>query len=46
LVEPLFASVMAFFLFSELPPVASIVAMFIILVGIGLSWRRKARDSK
>ena len=41
LVEPLFASVMAFFLFAELPPVASIIAMFIILFGVGLTWRRK-----
>lgn len=42
LVEPLFASIMAFFLFAELPPLASIAAMVIILVGVGLSWRRKS----
>ncbi len=46
LVEPLLASVLAFFMFAELPPVASIVAMLIILVGVGLSWRRKASTSK
>lgn len=40
LVEPLFASVMAFFLFAELPPIASIVAMVIILAGVGLTWKR------
>lgn len=44
LIEPLFASIMAFFLFNELPPIGSIVAMSIILSGIGLSWRRKARS--
>lgn len=44
LVEPLFASVMAFFLFSELPPVGSMVAMVVILTGIGLTWKRKARE--
>lgn len=42
LAEPLLASVLAFFMFAELPPVASIVAMLIILLGVGLSWRRKA----
>lgn len=46
LVEPLLASVLAFFMFAELPPVASIVAMLIILAGVGLSWRRKASTSK
>jgi drug/metabolite transporter (DMT)-like permease len=44
--EPIFASVMAFFLFAELPPATSIVMMLIILVGVGLTWRRKASDSK
>ena len=41
LVEPLFASVLAFFIFSELPPLFSIIAMSVILVGIGLTWQRK-----
>lgn len=40
LVEPLLASVLAFFLFAELPPLASILAMIIILMGVGLTWRR------
>lgn len=44
LVEPLFASVMAFFLFNEQPPVGSMVAMAVILTGIGLTWKRKARE--
>lgn len=41
LVEPLLASVLAFFLFAEMPPPTSIAAMVIILAGVGLSWRRK-----
>lgn len=44
LIEPLFASIMAFFIFSELPPLGSIIAMIIILTGIGLTWKRKARN--
>lgn len=44
LIEPLFASILAFFLFNELPPLGSIIAMSIILTGIGLTWRRKARN--
>lgn len=42
LVEPLLASVLAFFLFAELPPFASMAAMVIILAGVGLTWRRSA----
>lgn len=41
LVEPLLASVLAFFLFAEMPPIVSILAMIIILTGVGLTWRRK-----
>lgn len=44
LIEPLLASVLAFFLFDELPPVFSILAMLIILIGIGLTWKRKVPD--
>lgn len=46
LVEPLLASTLAFFFFAELPPAASIAAMLIILLGVGLSWRRKAVPGK
>ncbi|MGM0546355.1 MAG: DMT family transporter [Bacteroidota bacterium] len=42
--EPLLASVLAFFLFSELPPLPSIMAMLVILTGVALTWRRKAAD--
>src|SRR5699024_9634783 len=41
LVEPLLASVLAFFIFGELPPLLSIIAMVAILMGIGLTWRKK-----
>ncbi|SMO59716.1 DMT family transporter [Fodinibius sediminis] len=41
LVEPLLASVLAYFFFTELPPLSSIVAMVIILLGVSLTWRRK-----
>ena len=43
LVEPLLASVLAFFLFAELPPITSMLAMLIVLAGVGLTWRRKAK---
>jgi drug/metabolite transporter (DMT)-like permease len=46
LVEPLAASVLAFFLFAELPPLTSITAMIIILAGVGLTWKRKSADKK
>lgn len=41
LVEPLLASALAFFIFTELPPGYSLLAMAIIIGGIGLTWRRK-----
>jgi len=41
LAEPLFASVIAYFWFGEIPPTASIAAMLIILTGITFTWRRK-----
>ena len=44
LVEPLVASVLAFFLFAELPPVTSIIAMVIILGGVGLTWKRGSEE--
>lgn len=44
LVEPLLASVLAFFMFAELPPLTSILAMIIILLGVGLTWRKKSSD--
>jgi drug/metabolite transporter (DMT)-like permease len=46
LVEPLLSSILAFFIFAELPPIASIFAMIIILTGVGLSWRRRSGTKK
>ncbi len=42
LAEPLIASVLAFILFTEVPPLASIIAMIVILTGILLTWKRKS----
>jgi drug/metabolite transporter (DMT)-like permease len=44
LTEPLFATVLAFFLFSEMPPVFSILAIAVILLGVGLTWKRKSGE--
>lgn len=44
LIEPLLASILAFFLFAELPPMTSIAAMSLILVGVGLTWKRGSAD--
>lgn len=41
--EPVFASILAYFLFDELPPFTSILAMTIILCGVGLTWKRKTQ---
>jgi len=42
LAEPLFATLLAYLLFGELPPLTSFFAMIIILAGVALTWRRKA----
>lgn len=41
--EPIFSSILGYFIFSELPLPTSITAMCIILVGIGLTWTRKRK---
>lgn len=46
LTEPLFASILAFFLFDELPPAASVIAMSVVLCGIGLTWKREIRKGE
>jgi len=43
LVEPLLASMLAFLLFNELPPVTSIIAMLVILFGVALTWKRRKK---
>lgn len=40
--EPLLASVLAYLIFTEIPPITSILAMSIILVGVGMTWKRKS----
>lgn len=44
LAEPLLASVLAFFLFAEMPPLLSIIAMIITLLGVAFTWRRKTHS--
>jgi len=44
LTEPLFATIAALLIFDELPPAASLLSMVIILIGVGLTWRRKAQN--
>jgi len=46
LVEPLLASVLAYFLFNELPRPLSILAMVIVLTGVSLTWKRRAGEKK
>lgn len=43
LAEPILASILAFFLLQEFPLPSSILAMFIILVGVALTWKRRKR---
>lgn len=42
--EPLLASFLAFILFTEIPATLSIIAMFIILIGVGFTWKQKPKD--
>lgn len=42
LTEPLLASFLAFMIFDEMPPITSILSMLVILVGVGLTWKRKS----
>lgn len=43
LTEPLFATILAFFLIGELPAVLSFVAIFVTLVGVMLTWKKKPK---
>jgi drug/metabolite transporter (DMT)-like permease len=45
LTEPIFATFLAYILFNELPPLTSFLAMLVIIVGVGLTWKRKPRNS-
>lgn len=44
LVEPLIASVLAYFLFGEIPALFSIVAMVIVVAGISFTWKRTMKE--
>lgn len=46
LTEPVFATILAFFIIGELPALLSFVAIFITLVGVTLTWKKKTRFSK
>lgn len=46
LAEPILASILAFFVFQELPLPSSILAMFIIITGVALTWKRRKRERK
>lgn len=41
LAEPVLATILAFFIFGELPPLLSLAAIGLILAGIGLTWKPK-----
>jgi drug/metabolite transporter (DMT)-like permease len=41
LTEPIFATILAFFILGELPAVLSLTAILITLVGITLTWKKK-----
>jgi drug/metabolite transporter (DMT)-like permease len=41
LIEPIFESSLAYLFFDELPPLFSIGAMVIVLVGVGFTWKRR-----
>lgn len=45
LAEPILASILAYLLFDELPLIQSMIAMAVILVGIGLTWKRRSQKS-
>lgn len=44
LTEPIFATFLAYLLFNELPPITSFLAMIVIIAGVGLTWKRRARN--
>lgn len=46
LCEGVFAAVVAYFIFSEIPSALSMVAMAVILVGVSMSWTRRLNRSK
>lgn len=43
LAEPLLATVLAFYIFNELPSIFSFAAMAVVIAGIAMTWRKKLR---
>jgi drug/metabolite transporter (DMT)-like permease len=43
LTEPIFATILAFFILSELPVILSFVAIFVTLIGVMLTWKKKPK---
>ena len=43
LTEPIFATILAFFIIGELPATLSFLAIFITLVGVMLTWKKKPK---
>ena len=43
LTEPIFATILAFFIIGELPAVLSFIAIFITLAGVMLTWKKKPK---
>jgi drug/metabolite transporter (DMT)-like permease len=46
LTEPIFATILAFFIIGELPAVLSFIAIFVTLIGVTLTWKKKPKRLK
>jgi drug/metabolite transporter (DMT)-like permease len=46
LTEPIFATILAFFILGELPPMLSFVAIFVTLIGVILTWKKKPSQQR
>lgn len=46
LIEPLLASILALFIFNELPPAFSVLAMVTIMAGVGMTWKRSKKNDQ
>lgn len=46
LTEPIFATVLAFFILGELPAILSFIAIFVTLIGVVLTWKKKPREER
>lgn len=46
LTEPVFATILAFFILGELPVMLSFIAIFITLIGVMLTWKKKPKHKR